>query len=287
VRFALPRIRRWSAGESVRFAILMIAAIDTSVLLWALDGVTKHPAFDLLVKAAPAIFGVTLAAYLQHLTSMVREVATRWWFALLTVVAFVVVVIPQAWGVRVALSMPVGTQLYLDNIAVIAEPLGADTLQAVNVRGLRTHRLEVEYYDGQGPRRDEFSLGPDLLLMSAFWGATRRAAVHPYEAYILSPVTVYVSKQTALIEIRGHFPPLFLAAARRTNYIGAADANGEVPIRFHTNDGHRLITRSLPAGSYHVRGFSGANHCWSPAAALRVDRFTPAFAKFDTLQCAQ
>src|SRR6266478_5757789 len=80
-------------------------------------------------RRIPTIFGITVAAYIERVGPIVRDLAGHWLFAAVAITTLLMVALPQTWGVRVPLFMPIGTQLFLDDTAVVAEPLSGDTIQ--------------------------------------------------------------------------------------------------------------------------------------------------------------
>ena len=264
------------ARRITRLVVLMLAAIDVSALLWALDAVIKHPFFQLILKAVPALFGITIAAYIDTIGKLVRDAADRWWFRTVTVVAAALLVTPLLWPYSLPLVVPDGAHVYLDSATAgaVLTPVRGDSVRMLGVRGFGEHRLIIQEYDTlrHAPRKDTYSLGPRQLVRAGirevFRGATplRHYAI---SASTLSPVTIVHPPTATVIEVRDTFPELFLRQTGQENYVSEPDARDRYTVSFVLSGGKETTTLYLPPGRYHIRYHSQA-HCWSDRDSVVV-----------------
>lgn len=274
----------------LRMLILVLAAVDASAILWALESLTHHPFFELLLKAIPAVFGVTIAANVEAVGRIVRGIADRTWFRLTVVVGLLVFVIPQFWTYALPVSIPLGAHVYLDDQGATLYPVRDRGLRVLPVKGLREHRIEVEEYDSllQRPRRDTFAVGPWQLVRAGMREATFGTTPlgrYRLSASVLSPVTIQHPKNAVVIEVRDTFPEMYLLHIRQKHFVNDIDRDGRKRVQFVLHGGLVSTPLSLPPGRYEVRYHTSA-HCWSPWDTLVVEYGRQAFRNMSGRVCA-
>jgi hypothetical protein len=267
-----PKQKRESTHWS-RIVVLVVAAIDISALLWGLDSLMKSPFVDLLLKAVPAVFGVTLAAYVENAGTFVRAVADRWWFRGLVAGVAAVIVVPQFWTYSLPLDVPDTAHVSLDGTTTVLTPVRDTSVRLLAVSGFRPHRLMIQEYDSSaGQVSDSFTVRQSQLLHAGLrellFGMTPLGH-YRLTASILSSVTIDHPTDAMLLEVRGEFPELFLRSAERENYVSDPGEDGLRRISFLKPEHTDQSTLRLPPGHYSIR-YHTQRHCWSESDTITV-----------------
>jgi hypothetical protein len=267
--------------------VLVVAAVDVSALLMLAGSVVQDPFVALLLKAIPAIFGVTLAAYVERVGRFVRTVADRGWFQVVVAAAAFGVALPQFWTYELPLVVPEWAKVALDSVPVVPR----DTVLLLRVHGFREHTLSVQEFDAVtgGPRTDSYSFGPPQLLRAGL----RTLHIPSFSAFrlrvgILRSLTIEHPTVARQIEVRGTFPDLFLRGVRLKDPVSAPDPAGERSIVFLELRPRNQTTLELPPGTgpYRVRFYSSA-HCWSDGDTVTVARGADAHLDLSKQTCSE
>lgn len=272
VRDELNRPAPTPADEKLAWGSLIflcILAIDISAIIWALAGVLKHPVVKLVVQSLPALVGVGLAAYKEHLQAAVRRVANEAWFRIAVSVALVVIVYPIVKPYRLPLRVwSPKTEILVDGRQVNAVRDSAGVTR-IPVSGLVDHELSISgYVTGSEKKRiDRYHVRASDLLRTLYRADTTGLGVG-----LLVPLTIYTPDLTIeSIVVSGELPELFTRGTPEPFEKIKRLANGDYEVTMRARDGLSVQEVALPTGNFAIR-YVGSQCVSQPTMVSLTDR---------------
>lgn len=270
VRDEMNRPPPRAASEKLAWGSLLflfILAIDISAIIWALADLFEHPVIKLVVQSMPALVGVALAAYKEHLQTVVWRVANRLWFRIAVSFGLVLIVYPimRTYSVPLKITSP-NIEVLIDDKKVNARRDRAGVVR-VPVSGLHEHKLTVSGYDGEDKvRKDTYQFHATDL-----WRSFLRPTA-AFEVGLLVPLTVQIADTTIRsVVVAGKFPELFLRGAPEPFEEITRLATGDHQVSIKARDGVDAQELALPPGQFSVR-YVGSKCTSQPDTVTLVDR---------------